>query len=196
MYSWPSTSQTRAPLARSTKNGCPPTARKARTGEFTPPGIYLSASAKSCSDWERIMTVLCAKDGRSRGSLAEVRFMQAALLCAHKHSRPHLVALEPALLHLQYILDAVGGGFDGSFIQWFHVVDFQDHAVRIDVRAGERNQCVAHIKRHPFRLTKNKQHAFVFGHLFAKHHSCTDLVQRHCLLCDDLLWAEPKFDGG
>src|SRR5438477_10792133 len=57
MYSWPSTSQTRAPLARSTKNGCPPTARKARTGEFTPPGIYLSASAKSCSDLDCEITV-------------------------------------------------------------------------------------------------------------------------------------------
>ena len=38
------------PAARSTKNGCPPTARNARTGEFTPPGMYLSASANSRSD--------------------------------------------------------------------------------------------------------------------------------------------------
>src|SRR5437667_12810257 len=100
MYSWPSTSQTRAPLARSTKKGWPPTARKARTGEFTPPGIYLSASAKSCSDWERIMTVPMRKDGRSRASRSKVRFMQAAPFCAHQHGGLHLVALEPALLHL------------------------------------------------------------------------------------------------
>src|SRR2546423_10874422 len=51
MYSWPSTSQTRDPFALSTKNGCPPTARNARTGEFTPPGMYFSASAKSSSDF-------------------------------------------------------------------------------------------------------------------------------------------------
>src|SRR5712664_3058686 len=52
MYSLPSTSQTRAPRAFSTKNGCPPTARKARTGEFTPPGMYCNAWVNSFSDRE------------------------------------------------------------------------------------------------------------------------------------------------
>src|SRR5208337_3707419 len=55
MYSLPSTSQMRAPLARLTKNGWPPTARNARTGELTPPGIYFSASANNLSDWVRFM---------------------------------------------------------------------------------------------------------------------------------------------
>src|SRR5579862_4484936 len=39
-----------APLARSTKNGSPPTPRKARTGEFTPPGIYPRAVRKSSEE--------------------------------------------------------------------------------------------------------------------------------------------------
>ena len=34
------------PAALATKNGSPPTLRKARTGELTPPGINLLASAK------------------------------------------------------------------------------------------------------------------------------------------------------
>src|SRR5207302_10826193 len=46
----PSTSHTREPFVLLTKNGSPPTLRKARTGEFTPPGIYSSASAKSFRD--------------------------------------------------------------------------------------------------------------------------------------------------
>src|SRR5664280_1440996 len=50
MYSLPSTSQTRDPLALLTKKGWPPTARNARTGEFTPPGMYFNASANNCSD--------------------------------------------------------------------------------------------------------------------------------------------------
>src|SRR5437016_9957707 len=50
MYSLPSTSHTRAPLAFWTKNGCPPTARNARTGELTPPGMYFRASANNASD--------------------------------------------------------------------------------------------------------------------------------------------------
>src|SRR5580704_9064616 len=37
MYSLPSASHNRAPAARSTTIGSPPTARKARTGLFTPP---------------------------------------------------------------------------------------------------------------------------------------------------------------
>src|SRR3982750_686116 len=39
MYFAPSASHTCAPLPRAMKRGVPPTARKARTGEFTPPGI-------------------------------------------------------------------------------------------------------------------------------------------------------------
>ena len=38
------------PLARSTKNGSPPTLRKARTGEFTPPGMSSFAAAKSLDE--------------------------------------------------------------------------------------------------------------------------------------------------
>src|SRR5579872_1770791 len=47
MYSLPSASQMREPSPRTIKGGSPPTARKARTGESTPPGI--TASARFCS---------------------------------------------------------------------------------------------------------------------------------------------------
>src|ERR1700752_2893232 len=43
MYSFSSASQICDPLPRTINGGSPPTARKARTGEFTPPGIMLSA---------------------------------------------------------------------------------------------------------------------------------------------------------
>src|SRR5437773_1473088 len=56
MYSLPSTSHTCAPLAFWTKNGCPPTARNARTGELTPPGMYCNASANNASDFAREIT--------------------------------------------------------------------------------------------------------------------------------------------
>src|SRR3954464_8782829 len=45
MYSLPSASQRLAPLARTIMGGSPPTAPKARTGEFTPPGKSFSARA-------------------------------------------------------------------------------------------------------------------------------------------------------
>src|SRR3954464_232826 len=44
MYSRPSSSVMRAPRPERMKTGVPPTAPKARTGEFTPPGM-------SSSDW-------------------------------------------------------------------------------------------------------------------------------------------------
>src|SRR5512140_1210636 len=47
MKALPSTSKMRAPSAWSTKKGSPPTPRKARTGEFTPPGISCCARWKS-----------------------------------------------------------------------------------------------------------------------------------------------------
>jgi hypothetical protein len=40
---------TYAPLPRATRYGVPPTERKARTGEFTPPGITRSARSKVSS---------------------------------------------------------------------------------------------------------------------------------------------------
>src|SRR4029077_11914616 len=49
MYSAPSASHTRAPWPRVKKRGVPPTARNARTGELTPPGIVRCARAKSSS---------------------------------------------------------------------------------------------------------------------------------------------------
>src|SRR4051794_15292090 len=42
----PSTSHTCAPAPRATKYGVPPTEPKARTGEFTPPGITRCARSK------------------------------------------------------------------------------------------------------------------------------------------------------
>ena len=50
-YSLSSASQTEAPLARTAKNGFPPTARNARTGEFTPPGIHCNALSNRACDF-------------------------------------------------------------------------------------------------------------------------------------------------
>ena len=45
-------------LARFTKNGLPPTARNARTGELTPPGMYRRAEANNSSDLALDITTL------------------------------------------------------------------------------------------------------------------------------------------
>src|SRR5215469_6879073 len=50
MYSRPSTSHRCEPRARSMMSGVPPTARKARTGLFTPPMRIFSARAKSSEE--------------------------------------------------------------------------------------------------------------------------------------------------
>jgi hypothetical protein len=50
MYSCPSTSYIFDPAADAINGGVPPTALTARTGLFTPPGIYFLASSKRSSD--------------------------------------------------------------------------------------------------------------------------------------------------
>ncbi len=49
-YSRPSTSVMYGPRPLAMKRGVPPTARKARTGEFTPPGVTSRPRAKSACD--------------------------------------------------------------------------------------------------------------------------------------------------
>src|SRR5215468_1101907 len=50
MYSLPSTSQMWAPSPRPMNSGSPPTERKARTGELTPPGIDFWARSNRVLD--------------------------------------------------------------------------------------------------------------------------------------------------
>ncbi|MNJ82099.1 hypothetical protein D3C77_812630 [compost metagenome] len=49
MYCLSSASHTYGPCARLMKRGVPPTERKARTGELTPPGMLRQARSNSCS---------------------------------------------------------------------------------------------------------------------------------------------------
>src|SRR5687768_16828108 len=56
MNELPSTSKMRAPDARAMKSGEPPTALKARTGEFTPPGVTRFARSKSFDDLRGLFT--------------------------------------------------------------------------------------------------------------------------------------------
>src|SRR5208283_6249624 len=118
MYSFPSTSQMCAPLARFTKNGCPPTARNARTGELTPPGMYFNASAKSFSDLAR--TKLSLEEG----------FRQRTLFGTDDGAGIDVVPREPAVLGFQNVLDVVRRGHDGVGIVLFEVMDFFDDTVR------------------------------------------------------------------
>ncbi len=56
MYSFPSTSQNFDPTPQLINKGSPPTDLNARTGEFTPPGIYFFASVKNCLLFSKFIT--------------------------------------------------------------------------------------------------------------------------------------------
>src|ERR1700693_2629135 len=63
MNSFSSASQMREPLPRKINGGSPPTEPKARTGEFTPPGIMLSARCcrrRDCSTFRDIVDGILA----------------------------------------------------------------------------------------------------------------------------------------
>src|SRR5437016_3872584 len=77
MYSFPSTSQILPPAARSTKKGSPPTLRSARTGELTPPGTHLCASAKSLDEREVIGT---QKTSNAQRSTPNIQFRSPCIM--------------------------------------------------------------------------------------------------------------------
>src|SRR5438034_4152249 len=122
MYSLPSTSHTREPFALLTKKGSPPTPRKARTGEFTPPGMYSRASAKSFRDslWATVfITLPCTLAPFTLHLLTfslfpEKRLLQRSALRANHHAHADVILLEPALGRLQHELNIIGAGFHGS----------------------------------------------------------------------------------
>src|SRR4051812_33035503 len=134
MYSFPSTSYTRAPCARWAKNGSPPTPRKARTGELTPPGIYSSARANRACDWAWRMAVMKAALGLFPKGLFE-----RALFGAKYHAGTDVVSLEPALRRFQDILNLVALRFHGRFVQWLEIVNFDDRTFRINVGGRKRH---------------------------------------------------------
>src|SRR3970040_2235609 len=71
----PSASSIRAPEARRTKRGTPPTAPKGRTGLSTPPGRTAEARAKSCRERTGFFTTSGASQPRGSqrpGGLARV----------------------------------------------------------------------------------------------------------------------------
>src|SRR5215469_11473997 len=81
MYSFSSASQTCDPLPRKMNGGSPPTERKARTGEFTPPGIMLSARCcrrRDCSVLSKVVEgINSSRHGERLGELREaLRFLR------------------------------------------------------------------------------------------------------------------------
>src|SRR5579884_876459 len=61
MYSWPSMSHRYAPSPPLTNTGEPPTARNARTGEFTPPAM--TPRARANAEMDRSRRKLCFQQG-------------------------------------------------------------------------------------------------------------------------------------
>src|SRR5690606_33736655 len=126
MYSRPSTSYSRHPSPRLTKEGFPPTARNARTGEFTPPGMI--SQARENHSAEVVMGSMRRRGTeRSRTEVAELQLQAEVLRLEVPDNRlelvdrgrldAHLVLLDlrlhllesPALDLLDDLLPLVGG---------------------------------------------------------------------------------------
>jgi len=74
MYSFSSASQICDPLPRTINGASPPTERNARTGEFTPPGIMLSArccSRRDCSVFREVVAGIQSSRHREDNLKAE-----------------------------------------------------------------------------------------------------------------------------
>ena len=73
MYSFSSASQMCEPLPRTINGGSPPTAPNARTGEFTPPGIMLSARCCRRRDCSTFRDVVDGIETPTREDFTDVR---------------------------------------------------------------------------------------------------------------------------
>src|SRR5580693_5922550 len=81
MYSFSSASQICEPFPRTINGGSPPTAPKARTGEFTPPGIMLSARCckrRDCSTFRDIVDGIVAPHKKLRNKDQDARLLYSA----------------------------------------------------------------------------------------------------------------------
>src|SRR5471030_3326134 len=95
MYSRPSSSTTRAPRPSRRKTGVPPTARNARTGELTPPGMTSCERSNSARlrSYMRACGCLALEESRERS-----------------RRRAHVGGAEKRLDHRHH----VGSGGDGE----------------------------------------------------------------------------------
>src|ERR1035441_286555 len=73
MYRLPSASHTCAPCPRTRNGGVPPTDRKARTGELTPPGMSRSARVCKARDLSRLRAIVRYSPFALRSSLTGVQ---------------------------------------------------------------------------------------------------------------------------
>src|SRR5262245_1761536 len=78
----------------------------------------------------------CGEDKRLEAAV-RVSLWKRAALSAQDGANSDIMALEPALFHFEDIENVFRVGIDGSFIEWFHVVELQDGSLGIDVSAGE-----------------------------------------------------------
>src|SRR3954464_483858 len=112
MYLLPLASQKYAPSARWTKRGVPPTARKARTGEFTPLGISARARSNSRAFRSSVFGVMRGEvEGwGGRAAILVVGFPGVGL--GPEHAVRHHVAHARAEAAIEAAVQ-VGEGFDG-----------------------------------------------------------------------------------
>src|SRR6266571_1532932 len=123
MYSLPSTSHRSAPRPRAKNGGSPPTALKARTGEFTPPGMIWRAFSNRL----REMAPIGSAPEQARGLLGEVGDDEVGAGAADGEERLQHdpVAVDPAVLRrgLEH------GVFAGDVVRGDWHVDRLPHAV-------------------------------------------------------------------
>src|SRR3569832_1244486 len=135
MYSLPSASQRCEPDPRTMKGGSPSTARKARTGELTPPGMTRSArccSLRDCSTFLLIATSVATRSDREINKYTSdngAGLRRASLVAVMKHgpensirsNLPNLQKINPRATLLKHLRARFGasdvpfwpGGFPG-----------------------------------------------------------------------------------
>ena len=85
-----------------------------------------------------------SKPAQGRSALAEERVRQRAALSANHRARANIVAPEPTLVRLQHKLHAIRCRHDIIRIVGLQIVNFQNHALGVNVSRGEGLGTVLH----------------------------------------------------
>src|ERR1035437_986578 len=107
-----SASQKYGPSARDMKRGVPPTDRKARTGELTPPGVVICARIKSVLFLEGVM------EGMTQSGKGKVKkYMSGRLVICVRFAGPE-IAVRYELSHAEPL--RIGNCRHGKFLCFKH----------------------------------------------------------------------------
>src|SRR4051812_47400882 len=158
--------------------------------------LQASASSSRTIVWSSMTSTFMGVGPRRLTQARGFRLQVARLQCrghglqVEFFSGFDVVALEPALVHLEAELDGPAARVHRTLVERIHRVDFLQFAGRIEIADVQRQRRVAHPETLLLRAREDKEHALILPHGFAEHEALLQLGRQRGDLHLDGLAAE------